>query len=168
MISWLPSPVKMPANCCHASQSWWTLSPLELWTKVNTFFKTLFWSQYFYHSNKKVTNIPLLPFTIEEAQKFHHCPLKRPRWWDEASPSMSTEPSPIQNRISELGNRLNSSVFTPTVDLVSCKCAHRGQGGLHVPVFTLDNNELWGKKIPYSEFHQDLLRPILRMGPWKE
>lgn len=60
------------------------LSPLELWTQPHSsFLKTLFSLWHFYHSNREVTNTPLLLLTLEEARNFHSCHKERSRGWDE-------------------------------------------------------------------------------------
>lgn len=45
LISQLPFPDAMPSVCSHPSSPWWTGIPLELETKINSFFLKLPWPQ---------------------------------------------------------------------------------------------------------------------------
>lgn len=55
MSSRFPAPAIPPA-CCPASQTWWTLSPLDLSAQMCSLFYELPWSEYFYDRNRKRTN----------------------------------------------------------------------------------------------------------------
>jgi hypothetical protein len=59
----IPAPAVIPAVCCHATSrtspphththGWWTLTPLKLWDKRNSFFHRLLWVMYFITATEK-------------------------------------------------------------------------------------------------------------------